>query len=43
MTGTLRKVGSVVFQVFEGQGEGTPVDERLALARGDIFVVPSWT
>nr|WP_231114526.1 cupin domain-containing protein [Lentzea aerocolonigenes] len=37
-----REAGSSVFQVFEGTGEVTVGDTSWAVARGDLFVVPSW-
>jgi gentisate 1,2-dioxygenase len=37
-----REVGSSVFQVFDGDGAVTLGEERRELARGDVFVVPSW-
>jgi len=37
-----REVGSSVFQVFDGSGAVTVGDRTWAVARGDMFVVPSW-
>jgi gentisate 1,2-dioxygenase len=37
-----REVGSSVFQVFEGIGRVSVGDQRWDVARGDMFVVPSW-
>ncbi|MEM8754409.1 MAG: cupin domain-containing protein [Pseudomonadota bacterium] len=37
-----REVGSSVFQCFEGEGALVLDGKRLALERGDVFVVPSW-
>jgi gentisate 1,2-dioxygenase len=37
-----REVGSSVYQVFDGRGTVTVDDRSWAVARGDIFVVPSW-
>jgi gentisate 1,2-dioxygenase len=39
---TWRETGSSVFQVFDGHGEVRVGDARWAVARGDLFVVPSW-
>jgi len=39
---TRREVGSSVFQVFDGGGTVTVGDRRWSVARGDLFVVPSW-
>ncbi len=41
-TAARREVGSSVFQVFDGQGAVTLNDQTHELAKGDIFVVPSW-
>jgi gentisate 1,2-dioxygenase len=41
-TATRREVGSSVFQVFEGRGRITVGDREWTVARGDLFVVPSW-
>jgi gentisate 1,2-dioxygenase len=41
-TAPRRDVGSSVFQVFVGTGEVTVGDRRWEVARGDLFVVPSW-
>jgi gentisate 1,2-dioxygenase len=38
----LREVGSSVWQVFEGTGSVLLNGERKDLAKGDLFVVPSW-
>jgi gentisate 1,2-dioxygenase len=37
-----REVGSSVFQVFDGRGRVTVGDRSWTVARGDLFVVPSW-
>ena len=37
-----REVGSSVFQVFDGSGTASVGEHRWAVARGDMFVVPSW-
>lgn len=37
-----REVGSSVFQVFDGGGAVTVGDSSWQVARGDLFVVPSW-
>lgn len=39
---TWREVGSSVYQVFDGQGTVQVGGQRWAVARGDMFVVPSW-
>jgi gentisate 1,2-dioxygenase len=39
---TWRETGSSVFQVFEGRGSVSVGGRHWALARGDLFVVPSW-
>nr|WP_208096849.1 cupin domain-containing protein [Paenarthrobacter sp. MSM-2-10-13] len=41
-TEPLREVGSSVWQVFEGTGTVVLNGETKQLARGDLFVVPSW-
>lgn len=41
-TPTRREVGSSVFQVFDGQGAVELGGVRTPLAKGDLFVVPSW-
>lgn len=43
LTRTRREVGSSVFQVFEGRGRVNVCDRCWDVARGDLFVVPSWT
>lgn len=37
-----REVGSSVFQVFDGSGTVSVGEQRWSVARGDLFVVPSW-
>lgn len=37
-----RESGSSVIQVFDGEGEVTVGEHRWRVARGDLFVVPSW-
>lgn len=37
-----REVGSSVFQVFDGAGTVTVGERSWDVARGDLFVVPSW-
>ena len=37
-----REVGSSVFQVFDGSGTVTVGERTWPVARGDLFVVPSW-
>lgn len=37
-----REVGSSVFQVFDGRGSVTVGERTWEVARGDLFVVPSW-
>ncbi len=37
-----REVGSSVFQVFDGSGTVSVGEQSWNLARGDMFVVPSW-
>ncbi len=39
---TRREVGSSVFQVFDGSGTVTVGEHSWSVARGDLFVVPSW-
>jgi gentisate 1,2-dioxygenase len=39
---TRREVGSSVFQVFDGAGRVSVGERRWEVARGDLFVVPSW-
>jgi gentisate 1,2-dioxygenase len=41
-TATRRDVGSTVYQVFEGRGTVLLGGKAHPLAKGDIFVVPSW-
>lgn len=41
-TRTVREVGSSVYQVFEGRGQVSVGAQSWAVARGDMFVVPSW-
>ncbi len=41
-TAARKDVGSTVFQVFEGSGSVTLNGETTKLAKGDLFVVPSW-
>ncbi len=41
-TRTWREVGSSVFQVFEGRGTVQVGEQRWSVARGDMFVMPSW-
>lgn len=41
-TAPTREVGASIFQVFEGRGAATLGGDRHALAKGDVFVVPSW-
>ena len=41
-TRTWRETGSSVYQVFDGRGQVRVGDARWAVARGDLFVVPSW-
>jgi len=36
------EVGSSVYQVFDGSGTVTVGTEQWRVARGDLFVVPSW-
>jgi gentisate 1,2-dioxygenase len=38
-----REVGSSVYQVFDGSGTVCVGDRTWTVARGDMFVVPSWT
>lgn len=37
-----QEVGSSVFQVFEGRGQAVLNGQEHQLAKGDLFVVPSW-
>ncbi len=37
-----REVGSSVYQVFDGTGQVNVDDSSWVVARGDMFVVPSW-
>ena len=37
-----RETGSSVYQVFDGTGTVSVGDRQWAVARGDLFVVPSW-
>ncbi len=41
-TATRQEVGSTVFQVFNGEGSVVMNDVTQKLAKGDMFVVPSW-
>ena len=41
-TAPVRETGSSVYQVFDGSGTVTVGDSRWSVARGDLFVVPSW-
>lgn len=41
-TRTTREVGSSIYQVFEGEGAFVLNGERIAVAKGDMIVVPSW-
>ena len=41
-TEAVREVGSSVWQVFEGAGSVVLNGETRTLAKGDLFVVPSW-
>jgi gentisate 1,2-dioxygenase len=41
-TAPCRAVGSSVFQVFDGTGTVAVGDRSWRVARGDLFVVPSW-
>jgi len=41
-TAPRREVGSSVFQVFDGTGTVQVGDDTWSVARGDLFVVPSW-
>lgn len=41
-TRPVRETGSSVYQVFDGSGTVTVGDRRWSVARGDLFVVPSW-
>lgn len=38
-----REVGSSVYQVFDGSGTVSVGNKTWSVARGDMFVVPSWT
>jgi gentisate 1,2-dioxygenase len=38
----VREVGSSVWQVFEGSGSVVLNGETRNLAKGDLFVIPSW-
>ncbi|MFJ3343863.1 MULTISPECIES: cupin domain-containing protein [Streptomyces] len=38
----VRETGSSVYQVFDGSGVVTVGDRSWTVARGDLFVVPSW-
>ncbi len=42
-TAPVRETGSSVFQVFDGSGTVTVGGRTWSVARGDLFVVPSWT
>lgn len=42
-TRSRREVGSSVFQVFDGVGHVRVGDSAWDVARGDLFVVPSWS
>lgn len=42
-TAPVRETGSSVFQVFDGSGVVTVGEKSWTVARGDLFVVPSWT
>jgi gentisate 1,2-dioxygenase len=41
-TEPIRETGSAVYQVFDGSGTVTVGDRSWSVARGDLFVVPSW-
>jgi len=41
-TATRREVGSSVWQAFDGTGTAVVGEQEFVLARGDLFVVPSW-
>ncbi len=41
-TEPVRETGSSVYQVFDGSGTVTVGDTTWSVARGDLFVVPSW-
>jgi gentisate 1,2-dioxygenase len=41
-TATVRVAGSAVWQVFDGTGVVEVGPERYEVAKGDLFVVPSW-
>jgi len=42
-TAQRREVGSSVYQVFDGSGTVAAGDSNWDIARGDMFVVPSWS
>ncbi|MGW7540451.1 cupin domain-containing protein [Streptomyces sp. NPDC054770] len=41
-TAPVRETGSSVYQVFDGSGTVTVGEQTWTVARGDLFVVPSW-
>jgi gentisate 1,2-dioxygenase len=41
-TTPVRTVGSAVWQVFDGEAVATVGDREFDVAKGDLFVVPSW-
>jgi gentisate 1,2-dioxygenase len=41
-TAPVRETGSSVYQVFDGSGTVTVGERSWSVARGDLFVVPSW-
>jgi gentisate 1,2-dioxygenase len=41
-TAPVRETGSSVYQVFDGSGSVTVGEQTWSVARGDLFVVPSW-
>ena len=41
-TAPRRETGSSVYQVFDGSGTVTVGETAWTVARGDMFVVPSW-
>lgn len=41
-TAPVRETGSSVYQVFDGSGTVTVGEKSWTVARGDLFVVPSW-
>lgn len=41
-TAPVRETGSSVYQVFDGSGVVTVGEQSFGVARGDLFVVPSW-